>query len=316
MRIQMLVRDADYRNALVDMISSEDRDIYIEVDGDSARDGRSVILTDIMPGEIDRDVLRRIARRTLFLSGTDPGNSGLKDAALIQEENLHVLFKYSCLSNILAELALVYHEWTGDAGSLAPVTKTIAVTGDNDLYSSERCHTLARQIIYRYGGSVLILPLGYINDYKTDAGLGRGWFTRLMYLIEEGRDYPKDSFVITDSYGINYLMLPPGLNPVAGLSKEYLTDLIRSVGCRFDTLILDIGSCYRRENLDVAAQADSVLFIGSGRRIPDIEKILGSGASGRLTKIRLSPDTDETLSIDEYAGKLYGQSDDEKSDRS
>ena len=306
MRINMLIRDKEYRDALTEMLSESDFDIFIDVTGDAAKDGMSVILTDIMPGNIERSVLHRIAGRTLFLSDVDPGNPGLKDAALIQEESLHVIFKFSCLNSIMAELALVHHEWTGDSGSLVPASKTIAVTCESDLYSRCCCLSLARQIIYIHGGSVLILPLGFINDYTNDSGGGRGWFTRLMYLIEEGRDYPKDSFVMQDSYGISYLMLPGGLNPVAGLTGDYLTALIRSIGGRFDSVVLDIGSCYRRENIEVCSHADNILFVGSGRRIPDIDKVLGSGAAGKITRIRAAPDGDEDLKIDEFVRTIYG----------
>lgn len=301
MRVQLLIRDKDYRDAMKEMIAGADIDIFVEIESDSSKDGNSLILTDIAPDEIDKDVLRKIAGRTLFLSGVRPGTDHRsRNVSGINNDPPYTIFKYSCLSSILAELAMVYHEWTGDQGNISAVTKSIAVLSESDLCSADRCRILARQIIYRKGGSVLILPLGYINDYSFDTGEAIGWFTRLMYLIDEGREYPAESFVVKDSYGVSYLMLPRGLNPVAGLDGEYLSKLISGIGCKFDTLILDVGSSLRKENLDIAAGADRVLFFGNGRRIPDISKVIGSKAEGKTTCISMLTDEDETMKIDEF----------------
>ena len=295
MRVQLLIRDKDYRDALTEMIAGTDMDIYLEVESDSSKDGSSVILTDIRPDEIDMEILKKISKRTLFLASVRPGTDTSDD-----DVHLHRIFKYSCLSSILSELVMVHHEWTGDTGGIRTVSRTLAVISETDYRSSDRCIILARQIIYRVGGSVLILPLGPINDYSYDTGEAHGWFTRLMYLIDEGRDFPIDSFAVKDSYGVSYLMLPKGLNPVAGLSAEYLSKLIMSVGCRFDTLILDIGSSLRHENTDIASRSDGILFFGSGRRIPDIGKILGRDAEGKITQISTDTGADESISIDEF----------------
>lgn len=306
MRVQLLIRDKEYQDALTEMIAGSDMDILIEIKSESSRDGKSIILTDISPDELDRDVLCKISPRTLFLSAVRPGNDAGRKVSGEISAPLHIVFKYSCISNILAELALVHHEWTGDPGNISTVSRTIAVIGESDYHSADRCRILARQIVYRKGGSVLILPLGYINDYSYDTGEARGWFTRLMYMIDEGKDYPADSFVCKDSYGVSYLMLPRGLNPVSGLGNAYLGKLIMSLGCRFDTLILDAGTSFRRENIDLAARSDRILYFGSGRRIPDITKIIGSEAADRLTTISISADQDETISIDEFVMQICG----------
>jgi hypothetical protein len=158
--------------------------------------------------------------------------------------------------------------------------------------------------VYRRGGSVLVLPLGFVNDYLFDTSNPGGWFARLMYLIDEGRDYPSETFVTKDPYGVSYLMLPGGLNPVAGLSEEYLNKLILSIGCKFDYLILDIGSSLRKENINIAGGADRVLYFGSGRRIPDITRVLTNVKSSRITTVDLAPDEDESVKIDDFVLKL------------
>ena len=320
MRIGMLMRDMEYRDALTEMISHSDRDILIEIAGRSGADGKSVILTDIMPDEIDDDVLRRIAPRTLFLSSIPPERGTSLNSDDHTDTNtlpLNVIFKYSSVSTILAELTLVYQRWTGDSCILSTVSVTIAVMGESDLHSSSICRMLARQIIYRRGGSVLILPLGFINDYaernntQAEREEARGWFRRLIYMIDDGRDFPAESFVTNDSYGISYLKLPEGLNPVAELDSRYLDRLVTSMGMRFDTMILDIGTCYRQENIGLACRADRIIFIGSGRRIRDIREMIDSLPAERTKSIRFSMGTDETLALDDYVLELFRKDSDE-----
>lgn len=314
MKVGMLIRDTEYRDAMIEMMSGYDKDIMIEVAGPSGVSSGSVILTDILPNEIETKSLEKIRKRTVFLSPvpvqsghdkTDKPRPVFRDRA--SEESIHILFKYSSLDTILAELSLVYSLWSGNAGNMSPSTRVIAVTGESDILSSSRCRSLAGQILYRHGGSVLILPLGYINDYRAEMGFDdRGWFRRLMYMIDEGLDYPADAFTFSDSYGIRYLKLPDGINPVTALAGDYLERLVSSIGSHFATLILDIGSCYREENLGILRYADNILFFG-GRRITDIDAYIGEKNSGKVKRIGTTDTGVETLSIDDFVSEVYGR---------
>lgn len=301
MKVVMIMRDTEYRDAMIDMMSDFDKDIFIEIAGDGKLHRDSVIITDIMPSEIESGSLKGIRDRTLFLSAVSPGENADTDGC-------RVIFKYSSLVTIMAEVTLVYSRWTGNTGVVSPSTRIIAVACETDQYSGARCRSLAGQIIYRHGGPILVLPLGYINDYRCyqDADDG-SWFRRLMYMIDEGRDYPADSFTFTDSYGISYLRLADGINPLTGLSRDYITRLIRSIAGHYDTLILDIGTCYSEINLVLLTMADNVLFFGTGSRIGDPKAFLGSGRDFRIIS---SLDAQaETREIDDFVSEIYGRTD-------
>lgn len=332
MRVGMMMRDTEYRDALIEMVADMDRDIFIEIADAGSIRRDSVILTDILPSEIESKSLSRIKDRTVFLSPVpveparlrkvykdDPDSKGSGEERSITEKmpeaGCRVIFKYSSLTSIMAELSLVYSLWSGDTGTITPATRVIAVTGEADQLSASRCRTLAGQIAYRHGGSILILPLGYVNDHKPDpAEDNSGWFRKLMYFIDQGRDYPPEGFTYTDSYGISCLKLPGGINPLTALGQRYLSELITSMGSHFDTVILDIGSCFSEINLRILRDADNVLFFGCGRRIEEPAAFLGNLPQGKLRLISGTDAGAEAREIDDFISETYGRTDQKKND--
>ncbi len=303
MKVAMMMRDTEYRDALTGMMTEADQDILIEIAGAGGAQRESVILTDIHPSEIEGKSLARIRDRTLFLSSVPVREDS-------DSNGCSIIFKYSSVSTIMAELSLVYSKWSGNTGSITAATRIIAVTGETDHLSAFRCTALARQIVYRHGGSILILPLGYVSEYRHPNDTGEdGWFRRLMYLIDEGRDYPPDSFAYTDTYGISYLKLPEGINPLTGLDIEYLYRLISSMGSHFDTVILDIGSCYSAANCQVMKRANSILFFGSGRRIENPAYFLGDEYLAEPRIIRTADPQAEARELDDFVSEIYGRTD-------
>lgn len=295
-----MMRDTEYRDALAEMISENGKDIYAVLNGGAGTHKEAVILTDVLPHEIETQTLERLEKRTLFLSSV-PVSS--------RDSRHHIIFKYSDITDILAELSAVYSEWSGDSGTLAASTRVIAVISESDQLCAERCRTLAAQIIYNHGDSVLVIPLGYINAHLQKSGKDEGGtFRRLMYMIDEGKDCPAGCFTSTDSYGISYMRLPPGINPVSGLDEDYLSRLIASAGSHFDTVILDIGTCFRSENLHVISKSDNILFFGTGRNIGDIGSYFEADITSKIRKISAADAKDETIEIDDYVREIYGES--------
>ena len=163
MRVGMMMRDTEYRDALIEMIADMDKDVFIEIAGPGSIRKDAVILTDILPSEIESRSLSRIKERTLFLSPVpversklrpvfkdcENGNEG-NNVKYIQENmpesGCRLIFKYSSLISIMSELSLIYSAWSGDTGTITPATRVIAVAGDADQLSAVRCRTLAGQI--------------------------------------------------------------------------------------------------------------------------------------------------------------------------
>ena len=301
MRLGILIRDEDYRDALIKRLSSYDNDLFVNIIGKSKGDAADcLILTDIRPEEFDKEVLSKISARTVFLS-TSP------EPAETDDEAFRRVFKYGSVGTLLSELMLAYNEWRGNVSIRNYSGRIISVCSESDSFSADKAGALARQIIYRQGGRVLVMSLGYINDHGRNEDDRVNRFARLMYAIRTGRESASDSFTYTDSYGVSCLMLPCGINPVAYLGEDELKGVIRALSGRFDTLILDIGTCLRGENLAVMKESDSIVCFESGRRFPGLADALSEATNVKLTAIRLTGGTDEALALDDCIRQIYGK---------
>ena len=71
MKIGILIRDAEYRDALAEKLSLYDNDLYVNIiDNSTKHTSDYLILTDIRPDEIDQKTLTAIKARTVFLIDT------------------------------------------------------------------------------------------------------------------------------------------------------------------------------------------------------------------------------------------------------
>ena len=78
MRIGILIRDAEYREALAEKLSLYDNDLYVNIIDNSNKDtSGNLILTDIKPDEIEPGTLNAIRPRTVFLVDTINGANGM-----------------------------------------------------------------------------------------------------------------------------------------------------------------------------------------------------------------------------------------------
>ena len=305
MRLGILIKDAEYRDALAEKLSSNNNDILVNIlDGSTKESSESLILTDVRPEDLDSDVLRSIKARTVFLSET----------AVIDHKDCHMFFKYDSVSKLISELSNTYNEWHGPGPGRNYMARIISVCCETDLYAASKCCSLARQIIYRQGGKVLILPVSYINDHginDNDSNI----LSRLLYSIHTGRERNSDSYTYTDSYGVSSLLLPCGRNPIAYLDGDELRSLSSGLSARFDTIICDVGTCYRSENISLIKDSDRIVFFETGRRSLSVRNILGFDPGEKLIRIRITGEADEVIAIDECIKRIYGigDNDDDKS---
>ena len=297
MRLGLLIRDEEYRDALVQKLSANDNNIFVNVISNNIKDASGcVILTDIPLSELESSVLKALKPRTLFIT------SSLNEV----RDDCHTIFKFCSIPELISELSLVYNSWHGLGMGMDHSARLITVCSESDSYSSERCRALAGQIIYSHGGSVLILPLSYINDHGVDDPLRSNSLSRLLYSIRTGRDSFVDGVTYTDSYGISSLLLKKGRDPVAYLDEDELRTLVFGLSTKYDTIIADIASCYREENISLMKESETLIFFETGRRVTGIEEILGMETADRLMRIRLTGDTEDVIAIDECLRRIYG----------
>ena len=307
MRIGLLIGDTEYRDALVEKLSSNDNDIFVNIlGGTNLGSSDCLILTDASPENLDSKTFEKIGERTVFLCNTYDNDSPDK-----VREGCNRLFKYLPINEMISDLSLIYDDWHGSGLKRSYSSRTIAVICESDLYSSDRCRALARQIIYRHGGRVLVFGLNYLNDYGSKETDGINRFARLMYEARSGRLTSLDKHTYADAYGVSYLMLSPGQNPAAYLESEELNVLVASLSMNYDILILDIATCFRKENLRLLKSSDNIIFFKSGRRHIDISQIVGKESMSCVRAIKLSGDSDEAMEIDDCVRDIFGINTDE-----
>ncbi len=302
MRLGVMIKDEEYRDALVHKLSSYDNDIFVNIIGNNVKEASgSVILTDIPPKELDSKVLNALKPRTVFLisSEKEEGN------------DCNTVFKFSSIPEMISELSLVYNRWHGMGPGIDHSAKLITVCCESDSYSSERCRALAGQIIYSHGGSVLILPLSYINDYGVNDTLKANSLSRLLYSIQCGRENGLEGVTYTDSYGVSSLLLGKGRNPVAYLDEDELRTLIFGLSKKYDTIIADAASCFRPENIVVMKESENIVFFERGRRITGVEEMLGEDSMEKLIRLKLTGGTEDVITMDECLKRIFGAGDDE-----
>lgn len=302
MRLGLLIRDAEYRDALVHKLSSYDNDIFVNIIGNNVKEASgSVILTDIPPKELDSKVLNALKPRTVFLISSEKEDG----------EECNTIFKFCSIPEMISELSIVYNRWHGMGLGIDHSAKLITVCSESDSYSSERCRALAGQIIYSHGGSVLILPLSYINDYGVNDKVRVNSLSRLLYSIQCGRENGLEGVTYTDSYGVSSLLLGKGRNPVAYLDEDELRTLIFGLSKQYDTIIADTASCFRPENIEVMKESENIVLFERGRRVTGIEEILGEDTMRKLIRIKLTGGTEDVITMDECLKKIFGAGGDE-----
>lgn len=297
MRIGIMIRDTEYREALVRKLSKYDNDIFVNIITSNVKDASgSVILTDILPNTLESGVLNVLRPRTVFITGSEHERF----------DGCYTVFKFSSIPEIISELSLVYNRWRGLGPGIDHTARLITVCCESDSYSEERCRTLAGQIIYSRGGSVLILPLSYINDYGVDDEIRSNSLSRLLYSIQSGRPCDPEGITYTDSYGVSSLLLTKGRNPVAYLDDEELRLLVFGLSKKYDTIIADAASCFREENITLMKASENIVLFERGRRVTGIEEMLGEDRYPKLIRVRLTGGTEDVIAMDECMKRIFG----------
>lgn len=302
MRVGIMIRDTEYRDALVQKLRSYDNNIYVNIIINNVKDASGcVILTDIPPSTLERPVLDALRPRTVFITGSESED----------REDCSTIFKFSSIPEIISELSLVYNRWRGMGPGRDHTARLITVCCESDSYSAERCRALAGQIIYSRGGSVLILPLSYINDYGVNDAVKSNTLSRLLYSIQCGRETGIDGVTYTDSYGVSSLLLSRGRNPVAYLDEEEMRTLVFGLSKKYDTIIADAASCFREENIMIMKGSENIVFFERGRRVTGIEELLGNEASEKLIRVRMADSTEDVIAMDDCMRQIFGRTENE-----
>lgn len=310
MRINLIIRDKEYARAMAEVISETGKDVFVELGPppNDLADNDNIIITDADARELSSTDYSNI----IFLT------KNRNDRLLDDNEGKPIkIFKYSSINSILSDIEHIHYLLSGNKDiSNGLLSRVFAVCSDGYSRTNTLAMALARQILYRRGGDMIIISMEYVNNYPCQYESDRSRFSRWMYYMDIKRNYSIDEFITTDSYGISYLRLPSGLNPVAYMNLDEATNLIEEL-CRkkFETVILDIGNNYSELNVRLINKSDHILyFVGDTAKLDINEVLVEQGIETKLQTIAINDKLKEIeLVIDEYVAKLYGDKEGELS---
>lgn len=302
MKIKLILNDREYLEAFKDVALRTDDDIYIEIgNNDGILNEKMIVITDYAPEDINTVDYQNI----VFLS-TNPedGLQNYKTGTPLR------LFKYSSLSSILADIHQINYLLSASNRKSYDVLSDIytIATDSFGMLSSDITKTIARQLLFHNCEKILIITLKAVNEYSNSDENDRSRFIRLRYYQETNRSYSIEHFVYKDNYGISYLRLPNGLNPIAFMSADDVSSFIRKLSDDgFDTILLDMGNDLSRRNLEIAEKSDRIIFYSENREIPVLDDFqFDKNGMEKLDILNLNRSDDcVELKIDNYLESLF-----------
>lgn len=301
MKIRLIIKDLEYCLAFRNNITSADKDIMVEISKGGKLNGidsKTIIVTDVDPKRVDK----RLINQTVFLT-KDQNDTGEK-----LEGKYRKIFKYLRTSKILSFIEETYCDITGRVERInSGTSRVFAVCSDSNSCNAILCKTLARQIVYRHGGEILILPLRYINEYFDPNEKDNNRLSKLLYYLKSGKECPLEGYLYRDNYGINYLCMGKGINPISKLELDELVSLIK-VFCKdkFDTVILDIGDCFSDINNEVISKSDNIILLRKDATLNLEDVFVDEETRKRASSIELyDNEKDLELLIDDYIDDVY-----------
>jgi hypothetical protein len=264
MRIKLIIKDKEYREAFSAALSRYGQDLLIETARNIDMDGNTLFVTD----HSIRTGLNEQAYRGIIKLENEPQYAGN------EWKWPYHSFKYADILSIISEISLCYSKLTGIPAVPGTIADMIFFFSDSEGDDSAALvKRFAGDLTYHTGKRVLVLPLMPFNHYGSPDERDFSSFSRMLYYNSIGRSYDHLAFFYTDSYDISYLRLPVGRNPIEHLDQGGVKDMITQIAkAGFDSVVLDAGASINARNLALSEQATRVYGLfehGSGDGLKD-----------------------------------------------
>ncbi len=264
MKLKLMMKDREYQDALAARLGRVCSELFVEIGSDFSQDEDTLIVTDIGQGKLGPGMVFLHRECVQEMEGTGP----------------YTLFKYDSVDSLIRCLCACFYLWTGQ-GVLPVQSSYMVYVGA--VSRTDMCHgfaeSFAKQLSNRSDYSVLYLPLSYFlagygyatdsgADYSPDVAPDKTIFRKLVYYVQQGREIPRDAFFRRHHRNIYELRLERGINPVALMGGDGRNEFIRKVSSYFDIIILTVGDCYSRENLELMKEADVRIYLSDDEMAP------------------------------------------------
>lgn len=276
MKLKLVMKDIEYERALIKSLYAYNQDLFIESGEFKNTDEDNLIVTDYNPRKFNLNIVKDHRGGIVFMS-----KRKIPERLKNREVGPFFIFKYSGVENIMASLNLAYSLWMGDINPRVKKYETISVFSDyDDKRTGYISEILSRHIIYRKGFKAIIIPLTFTNNHVSSYKEDRREFLRIMYYIERERLLSRETFFRKDTYDVEYLRIPPGINYIASLEIDKLNKIIDFLGKNyFDFIILDIGNAYTELGMSAIEKSKYGVWVHSGESeevYSEIRRVKGS----------------------------------------
>lgn len=302
MKVKLVMRDMEYRDALAKRWSRIGWDLYVEMGEDFGQEENGMIITDLGYGKLKPGMIYLHPEPRKEMEGSGP----------------HVLFKYAGAESILRDVRICFYLWTGQ-GKLPDDHSFKLLIGAT--FRTDLCHqfavALAEELSRQSELSILYLPLSFFvprDGWKIggeDASLS-GTVRKLGYYLEQKREIALEMFFRQLSNRVYQLYSLdsgiPGVNELARITSAEQCSFVEQVSAYFDITVLMVGDCLNEGSRSLVALADKNIFLGNEGWTESIQRLLlpadsdsgeGSGPAGD------SPGKGE---IDVFPEREYGLS--------
>lgn len=311
MRIKLVMKDMEYSKALIKALRQYKQNIFVEIGESKGYKKDCMIVTDYSPRNFSRSILNSYKGGIVFLLDKE-----VPERLKGRERGPYFIFKYAGACKIIYELNLAYSLWSGDKSFKRKDYDLISIFSDfGDERSEYTSNMLGRQLAYRYGVKVLILPMNFLNNYSNSMVTSRSDFLRLVYYIEERRVLSREVYFEKDNYDIEFLRLPSGINYLTNLDEKAMSRLLEFLGNNyFDFVILDFATAYTELAIDLIKESKYKIYVESGKNKLNIDGLLDDKAN-EIIKINWDSGKDSiAIKSEDLAIKIFDEKNDKRID--
>lgn len=178
MRLKLVMKDREYRDALVERIRRSRQNLYVIIEDNFRMEEDTLLVTDVGEGKLREGMVLLSSECRREVEGKGP----------------YVLFKYAGVDELLTDLRLCSFLWTGK-GDLRRGEERIVTVGAVE--RTDLGHRLAEQVALELGERleepVLLLDLTYFYREGQPEESGNT-FRKLVYYLQSGKNIPVEVF--------------------------------------------------------------------------------------------------------------------------
>ena len=276
MRFRILLSEKEYLTSFIEMSSRTDKNLFIDLSFDGSLFDDELLITDIPIDMLSHQYPAINTNSVCFLSSA-------QDYERLTTGPFR-LFKFQNFDDLISKIKLCGFSHFGGTTLKVSNNYKVGFVFDSHVYYSDFVLQFAKQVVYKHGLNVLILPLQFVSSsYGIDQSSYNDSyiFKKLIYMINKKEEIPIDSIFSTDSLGVYHFKSSLSLNPIAAMDDKSFNMLIQYIYEHFfDVICFDIGRCLNKRNINLLYDMNNVIVLS--RNNTDY-----SSSSGLISELNL-----------------------------